>query len=109
MSVRDVRLKKFPIKLDKERTLCFDLNAFADIEENYESVHKAITDLLNNRTAAARLILWAGLRHEDESLTLRQVGAMMNPADLTDIAATLLEALEDALPKAEADDTGKNQ
>lgn len=52
-----------------------------------------------------RAIVWAGLLHEDESLTIRQVGAMLDPLNLQTVvdaytqAFTVQDVLESADPK----------
>src|SRR5207245_11687483 len=44
--------------------------------------------------AKIRAIVWAGLRHEDETLTVRQVGAMLAPTDLARVIAAYTEAFQ---------------
>ena len=49
-----------------------------------------------------RTLLWAGLLHEDEKLTERQVGAMISLTNVEHIMEQITEALTAALPE----DTG---
>ena len=51
---------------------------------------------------ATRTLLWAGLLHEDEKLTERQVGAMISLTNVEKIMEQITEALTAALPE----DTG---
>lgn len=91
----------------RERHLRYDVNALIDLgeelginlltKEGWEQlVGKADAD--GNFAPAepsykrVRAILWAGLRHEDESLTVRQVGAWLDPSNLQPAIAAYQEA-----------------
>lgn len=95
----DVRPKAVKIMLDKERSLLYDLNAFALIEEAYDGVQNAMDALAQGSVKAMRCILWAGLVHEDEALTQKQVGAMVNLASMTELVNQINEAISQALPQ----------
>lgn len=83
------------IRLDRVRVLKFDSNACADFEEAegtslFEYAFRIATksrELSQDEKARLlsfkelRALVWAGLRHEDESLTLRGAGALMDQAD----------------------------
>jgi len=86
-------MKTTTIELDKPRTLRYDLNALCAIEE---ATGKPIAEALSagSSFSAMRVIIWAGLKHEDPALTVEAVGAMVDPA-LMNVA---LEALVEALP-----------
>ena len=67
----------------KERHLKFDLNAIAEIGERLDitiSFENFVKDLMSTQIpfSALRVILWAGLRHEDPDLTPEQVGAWVD-------------------------------
>ena len=47
----------------------------------------------------SRTLLWAGLLHEDEKLTERQVGAMISLTNVERIMEQITEALTAALPE----------
>ena len=51
---------------------------------------------------ATRTLLWAGLLHEDEKLTERQVGAMISLTNVEKIMEQIIEALF----AAQSEDTG---
>jgi hypothetical protein len=108
MPVSDVRVKPVPIKLDKERNLKYDLNAFAELEERFGSVQKAFEELEKQKLKAVRAVLWAGLIHEDPKLTEQQVGAMLSFGDLATILPAVTEAITAALPQVDGDDA-KNE
>lgn len=101
MPASDIKLKPVKVKLDKERNLKYDFNAFAEIEEKFGTVQKALDELNKQKMRAIRTILWAGLIHEDEKLTERQVGAMFTLGDIGEIVSPLMEAITAALPKAD--------
>ncbi|GMA52069.1 hypothetical protein GCM10025857_34260 [Alicyclobacillus contaminans] len=107
MPVSDVRVKVVPVTLDKERTLKYDLNAFAEIEDRFGTLQKAFEELEKRKLKAVRAILWAGLLHEDPKLTEQQVGAMLSFADLASILPDVMKAIMAALPDVTEDDTEK--
>ena len=41
MALKDIREVHIPIELDKSRTLLFDLNAFAELEDKFGSLDQA--------------------------------------------------------------------
>jgi len=98
----------------KERTLRYDLNAFAELEEKYGSIEKTMTALEAGSIKSVRLILWAGLLHEHQiidlktlkptgeySITPMDVGGWVSIADLPDISNAIREAMDSALPGQE--------
>src|SRR5579859_4771510 len=113
-----MQIKKVPITLDKPRTLLFDVNALVDLgdalglnlmtREGWEELvgkfetpaPKSMDDkpepvfVPHASFAKVRAIVWAGLRHEDESLTQRQVGAMLDPANLGPVITAYTEAFK---------------
>jgi hypothetical protein len=111
-------IKPVPILLDKERHLLYDVNALIDLGDELglnlltpegwqELTGKTVRD---DRTGEetfipveptfrrVRAIVWAGLRHEDETLTVRQVGAMLDPTNL----GPVIEAYQSAWEVADA-------
>jgi len=99
-NVKDVRPKAIKLTLDKERTLMFDLNAFAELEEIYGSVDIALKAIEGGSMKAIRTLLWAGLLHEDDTLTAKQVGAMLSVSMLEDMTTQLLAAIDEVRPEA---------
>jgi len=107
------KIKTVPIQLDKPRHLRFDVNALLDLgdeleinlmtKEGWEElVGKTVVDEttreekfvpVDQSFRRVRAIIWAGLRHEDEALTIRQVGAMLDPANLGAAIAAYTEAM----------------
>lgn len=95
-----IQIVKVPVTLDKERTLCYDLNAFIALEGIYGSEKKAIDALVSGSLKAARAFLWAGLLHEDETLTEKEVGAMLTVQNASEFSEKLLLAVSGTLPEA---------
>ena len=101
MALRDVKSVVVPLLLDKPRTIKFDLNAFAELEEKYGSMEKVFSAMRSGSIKAARTLLWAGLLHEDESLTERTVGSLVTLENLNLVMDGITEALTEALPQDE--------
>ena len=84
--------KTVTIELDKPRNLRYGINALIKVEE---LTGKPITklDLNNISMKDLRTIVYAGLCHEDDSLTPEKVGELMDDySDITRIAEKLGEA-----------------
>lgn len=103
MALHDIREVRIPIELDKSRTLLFDLNAFAELEDKFGSLDQAFQQMQKGSVKATRTLLWAGLLHEDEKLTERQVGAMISLTNVERIMEQITEALTAALPDDTSD------
>lgn len=103
MSLQDVRTKATTVVLDQERHLLFDLNAFAELEDRFGSMSNAFTAMQSGSLKAARALLWAGLLHEDESLTERQVGSMVTLDNIGIVMDVIADALASAMPQDEDD------
>ena len=92
--------KYIEIELDKPRNLLFDLNAMAAYEKE---TGKNFLDLPGEKVSATllRVVLWAGLIHEDKTLTLEKVGAMMDAENMVTIQKKIVEATVANSPKVE--------
>lgn len=99
-NVRDIKSKTIKIKLSDgvERTIKFDLNAMAELEDKFGSVEAAFEQLDNNSIKALRFILWAGLVHEDENLTERQVGSLIDMRFMGELMESLGKAFNEDMP-----------
>jgi hypothetical protein len=104
-NLKDVRQQGVTITLDKERHILFDLNAFAELEDAYGSVNDAMKALEKGSVKAIRKLLWAGLIHEDEALTERQVGRLVTLVDLESVAKEIGKAISVSTPDAEVEET----
>lgn len=97
-NVNKVKKPAVSIELDKERHLKYTLNAFAEMEDRYGSVDAALEVVKNNNMRAIIFIIWCGLIHEDETLTEKQVGNMVEIDQLQDIVGKLNDAIGGDLP-----------
>lgn len=80
------------IELDKPRRLRFDLNALAEIEERLGVGIDKLGDL-DMKAKTARVMLWAGLIHEDQSITPEDVGGMVDLDNLGYVQERIAAAL----------------
>jgi len=107
-------IKRVPILRDRPRYLLYDVNALADLGDElglnlltpggWEALTgKRVRDEATGEEKfipaepslkRIRAIIWAGLRHEDPAITVREVGAMLNPADLGPAIQAYTEAWE---------------
>lgn len=75
------------INLDKPRKMKLDLNAMAAYEE---ATGKSAFDIGKNISATnIRALLWASLIHEDDTLTIKDVGAMINTSNMQEISSKI--------------------
>ena len=75
----------------KERRLRFDLNAVAEIGERLDitvRLDELGKDLMSKPLplSALRILLWAGLRHEDSELTPETVGSWVDQDNIREVA-----------------------
>jgi len=90
------------IDLDRERSMCLDLNAMCEFEK---VTGKSLTDGsfsgTNMSASDIRAMLWACLLGDDSELTLEQVGSLISVENIADVAMKLNKAFEVAVPRAE--------
>lgn len=86
------------IMLDKKRTIRFTLNALAEIEDALGVPLSKLSEVeLGVKTV--RTMLWAGLLHEDETLTEKQVGNWVDFDNLEEVQTKVTEAFSMAMAK----------
>ena len=98
MPLENIKPKKVYIELDKQREIKFNMNALATLEQSYGSFKKAMEALQDSSIVAMRALLHAGLRHEDKSLTVDQVGELVDMGNIGDVTGKIMEAFQSALP-----------
>jgi len=90
------------IELDKQRTMRMDLNALSDYERvTGKSIMSGGFALDKLAVSDVRALLWAALVQDDESLTERQVGAMLHTGNLTEVTAAITSLMRASLPESE--------
>lgn len=91
------------ITLDKERNLLLDLNAMASFEEATGISLMSGIDTKNLGMKDYRALIWVCLIHEDEKLTIKQVGKMIHAGNLSEISTAIAKAFEVATPEDGSD------
>jgi hypothetical protein len=102
-NVADIKTDGVEVILSgQQHVIKFDLNAFAELEEKFGTIDKAMEVLQNGSIKGIRMLLLYGLLHEDENLTERQVGAMVGINDLQALTVAITKSLGESLPPQEA-------
>lgn len=97
-----------PVVLDKARNLRLDFNALAEAEQ-LTGKNFLNDDTWKNMTASdVRALMFSALRHEDDKLTLQEVGALLDPSSMGEIVLALGLAYEGALPEKKEEGSGKD-
>ena len=100
MSIPSVRV---PVTLDKPRTLVIDFNALCRVEE-VTGQSMLVGAPAFSSMIVLRALTWAGLLHEDPTLTLEAVGAMLGDADSAVMLDSIMEAYNKAMPEPDDDE-----
>lgn len=104
MSLKKVR-PVVDIELDRPRKLKYDFNALCEFEAvtgvNLLQPTSAEHPLAKPSLSTLRAFLYAGLKHEDPTLTLFQAGDLLGDVGANYVMAKVSEAYTTALPKAE--------
>ncbi|ARF67215.1 hypothetical protein B7C51_04390 [Paenibacillus larvae subsp. pulvifaciens] len=100
------------------RTLLFDMNAMCVLEERFGDALAAFNKMIggqgedenkpNISFVTLRALLFAGLAHEDETLTEQQVGSKIGFDNMSELADKIIEAFNLSIP-GEQQNSGKNQ
>lgn len=101
--MKALELKNKGIKFalgDKEYELKFNMNTFCELEEVYGDLNKAFDDLQNMKVKAIRALIFAAVKVEDETVTLKDVGEKLGINDLERLGIAINEALTTAMPEA---------
>mgnify|MGYP005750951813 CR=1 FL=1 len=86
------------VELDKKRHLRYTMNALAEIEDAL-GVELSEMDKVKMNIKNVRIILWAGLIHEDPDLTQEEVGDMVDLANIKEVQEKVSEAFNTATSK----------
>lgn len=99
-NVNQIKAKAAKITLldGVEHTLRYTLNAMAELEDEYGTVTKAFEALDNGSIKAVRFVLWAGLLHENEAITVQQVGNLIDIELMSNLQDTMGQAFEASMP-----------
>jgi hypothetical protein len=84
---------------DKEYELKFNMNTFCELEEVYGDINKAFDDLQNMKIKAIRALIYAAIKVQEENITLKEVGEMLELKDLERLSVAINKALDIAMPE----------
>lgn len=90
---------KVQLRLDRVRTLVLSFNALCRAEE-VTGINFLMGDFTFSSVRVLRALVWAGLIHEDPSLTLEGVGDMIEEAGTDNVGNAIIEAYAKAMPDA---------
>jgi len=95
----------------KKRTLLYDMFAFAELEKEFGDLMSVQEALQVVSIKNVLIMLRAGLLHENENLTIKELGHSMGLRDLQQIVNNIVDAIMGSLPQAgEASETvGESQ
>jgi len=99
--LEDIREKAVTVILDKERHIIFDLNALADLEEEYGDITEAFKKLQSGSIKAIKKFIFIGFKHEDEELTEREAGKMVTLENMGSLGTAVNEAMGRGFPNEE--------
>ncbi|MDU2672842.1 MAG: hypothetical protein E7C49_12600 [Clostridium sp.] len=86
---------------NKEYELKFNMNTFCELEEAYGDINKAFEDLQLMKIKAIRALLYAAIKVEDDTVTLKSVGDLLQISDLQRLGTVINEALSESMPEIE--------
>ena len=86
---------------NKEYELKFNMNTFCELEEVYGDINKAFEDLQLMKIKAIRALLYAAIKVEDDTVTLKYVGDLLQLGDLERLGTVINEALSESMPEIE--------
>lgn len=102
MKAAELRNKGIKFTLgNKEYELKFNMNTFCELEEIYGDINKAFEDLQLMKIKAIRALLYAAIKVEDNSATLKSVGDLLQLSDLERLGTVINEALSESMPEIE--------
>ena len=92
-NIAKVKSKPIDIELDKKRQLRYTLGSFAYLEETYGDIDKAFNKMEQGSMNAIIDIIYAGLIHEDATLTKHQVAHMIDISNMNEIVEQITKAM----------------
>ena len=102
MKASELRNKGIKFTLgNKEHELKFNMNTFCELEEVYGDINKAFEDLQLMKIKAIRALLYAAIKVEDDTVTLKSVGDLLQLDDLERLGTVINEALSESMPEIE--------
>lgn len=84
---------------DKEYEMKFNMNTFCELEEIYGDLNKALDDLKAMKIKAIRALIYAAVKVDDETATLKSIGEKLEIGDLERLGTAINESLGKAMPE----------
>ena len=99
------------ISMDVERHLLYDLNALEELENIYGELGIALNSLASDRQKIKHIknFIYAGLLHEDSTITPEKVAKMIGYHGLTVITDQIWQAFGQDLPDPDEESTPGEQ
>lgn len=92
-NIAKVKSNPIEVQLDKTRHLRYTLGSFAYLEETYGDIDTAFNAMEKGSMTAIIDIIYAGLIHEDDTLTKKQVSHMIDMDNMNDIVEQITKAM----------------
>lgn len=90
----------------EEFKIAFDLNAFDYLEQAFGNINEAFESMQGGSISSIKLLLWAGINagfdEDDSYLSQKEVGRLINPAELGEVVEVMTELFENSMPVEEA-------
>lgn len=101
MSANDIKIRPVVLHLDRPRNLVFDLNALEELEEIYGDLETAFGILQKDKKRIKHIknFIYAGLTHEDQTLTPNIIGTMIGYNELIKMPDKIWQAINQSLPE----------
>lgn len=90
---------KVPLRLDRDRTLVLSFNALCRAEE-VTGCNFLMGEVTFSSIRVMRALVWSGLLYEDPTLTLEEVGDMIETAGADEVSKAIINAYAKAMPDA---------
>ena len=90
--------------------MSMDFNVMSELEEVYGDINKALNDLQLMKVKAIRAVIYATVKVENEEITLKEVGSMLDMSFMQDFARKMGLVMADSMPEKDEDENeeGKN-
>ncbi|WP_148499981.1 hypothetical protein [Paenibacillus ihumii] len=104
-----MKVEKVPIDLDKRRHLVYDLDAVYELEQVYGSFAKAIKSVRLDAFDDTAKVLYFGLRHEDDTLSVAAADHLIDVTNRFEVIEKIIKAVSLSLPDSSAVQTTNQQ
>lgn len=91
--MRHILSKPIELELDKQRSLVYNIGSIVDAEDLLGCAITSLPTWKDMQTKQFRLLLWAGLKTDDPSLSVESVGEKASWIDYPKIATAIAQAL----------------